>query len=138
MSSGDRVIDRRSDDRSITGSRSPDPRSPDHPITRWVADHPITRWLLNLLGETVSELDMRLRRGVAGRVLACGCLVGIYETYEGSVVATIDAKGPACPQAAHVLHQVVVEASVEPGGEVGAGSAGSARSAGSHPPNVNR
>ena len=58
---------------------------------------------------------MRLLRGVAGRLLPCGCLVGIYETYEGSVVATIDAVGANCTQQQiHQLHAVVVEASVEP------------------------
>jgi hypothetical protein len=56
---------------------------------------------------------MRLLRGVAGRVLPCGCLVGIYETYEGSVVATVDARGATCVQSAHQLHAVVVEATVE-------------------------
>jgi hypothetical protein len=61
---------------------------------------------------------MRLLRGVAGRVLPCGCLVGIYETYEGSVVATIDARGPRCPQAAHELHAVVIEASVDVGDSI--------------------
>jgi hypothetical protein len=59
---------------------------------------------------------MRLLRGVAGRSLPCGCLVGIYETYEGSVVATIDARGAACTDAAHVLHAVVIEAAAEPDG----------------------
>ena len=76
----------------------------------------------------MSNLMMRLRRGVAGRVLPCGCLVGIYETYDGSVVATIDAKGSACPQDVHVLHAVVVEASVEPA-DIRVGSSGSAGSA---------
>jgi hypothetical protein len=56
---------------------------------------------------------MRLLRGIAGRVLPCGCLVGIYETYEGSVVATIDARGRSCSQPTHALHSVVVEATVE-------------------------
>lgn len=79
----------------------------------------------------MSQLMMRLRRGVAGRVLPCGCLVGIYETYDGSVVATIDAKGTTCAQGVHVLHAVVAEASVEPGDITGStGSAGSTRSAG--------
>jgi hypothetical protein len=48
---------------------------------------------------------MRLLRGISGRVLPCGCLVGVYETYSNAVVATIDACGPAC--ADHRLHQVV-------------------------------
>jgi hypothetical protein len=48
---------------------------------------------------------MRLLRGVAGKVLGCGCLVGIYETYGGSVIATIDARGPSCDVASHRLHE---------------------------------
>ena len=36
---------------------------------------------------------MRLLRGLAGEVLTCGCLAGVYETYEGRVVVTIDARG---------------------------------------------
>lgn len=47
---------------------------------------------------------MRLLRGLGGRILPCGCLVGIYETYEGKVVATIDARGAACDLAGHELH----------------------------------
>jgi hypothetical protein len=47
---------------------------------------------------------VRFLRGLGGRVLACGCLVGLYETYGGSVVATIDACGPEC---GHRLHEVV-------------------------------
>ena len=41
-------------------------------------------------------MTMRLLRGLSGRVLPCGCLVGVYETYEGEVVATIDARGKQC------------------------------------------
>jgi hypothetical protein len=47
---------------------------------------------------------MRLLRGLSGRVLPCGCLVGIYETYEGGVVATIDARGQGCQSRDHRLH----------------------------------
>jgi hypothetical protein len=50
---------------------------------------------------------MRLLRGVSGRVLDCGCLVGVYETYAGQVIATIDARGPACDQPSHVRHREV-------------------------------
>jgi hypothetical protein len=50
---------------------------------------------------------MRFLRGLSGRVLTCGCLVGVYETYDGVVVATIDARGQACPDAEHRLHAVV-------------------------------
>jgi len=50
---------------------------------------------------------MRFLRGLAGRVLPCGCLVGVYETYSGGVVATIDACGPSCSQPNHRLHEAV-------------------------------
>jgi hypothetical protein len=50
---------------------------------------------------------MRLLRGVSGRVLDCGCLVGVYETYAGHVIATIDARGPACDRPSHLLHREV-------------------------------
>jgi len=39
---------------------------------------------------------MGILRGVSGKVLDCGCLVGVYETYSGGVVQVIDAIGPAC------------------------------------------
>jgi hypothetical protein len=50
---------------------------------------------------------MRLLRGLSGRVLSCGCLVGVYETYDGAVVATIDARGPRCSSRDHRLHAVI-------------------------------
>jgi hypothetical protein len=50
---------------------------------------------------------MRLLRGLSGRVLPCGCLVGVYETYSGGVVATIDARGATCTQPGHRLHDAV-------------------------------
>lgn len=50
---------------------------------------------------------MRLLRGLGGRVLSCGCLVGIYETYEGQVVATIDAPSATCTDADHRLHHTI-------------------------------
>jgi hypothetical protein len=44
---------------------------------------------------------MRILRGVSSRVLACGCLVGVYETYSGDIVTIIDARASACADAAH-------------------------------------
>ena len=49
----------------------------------------------------------QLLRGVASRVLACGCLVGVYETYQGTVVTTIDARGAACQEPQHRTHAVL-------------------------------
>jgi len=50
---------------------------------------------------------MRFLRGLGGRVLPCGCLVGVYETYNGSVVSTVDARGPECGVADHQLHRIL-------------------------------
>jgi hypothetical protein len=50
---------------------------------------------------------MRVLRGVAGRVLDCGCLVGVYETYAGEVVTIIDARGEQCTDPAHRERGVV-------------------------------
>lgn len=50
---------------------------------------------------------MRVLRGLSGRVLPCGCLVGVYETYGGGVVSTIDAVGRDCTQPDHELHKTV-------------------------------
>ncbi|MCM3878822.1 MAG: hypothetical protein ND807_01825 [Vicinamibacterales bacterium] len=35
------------------------------------------------------------------RALPCGCLVGVYETYESETVAIIDVKGSACVNPDH-------------------------------------
>jgi hypothetical protein len=50
---------------------------------------------------------MRLLRGLAGEVLGCGCLAGVYETYDGRVVVTIDARGLSCLDPTHKRHAVV-------------------------------
>jgi hypothetical protein len=43
----------------------------------------------------------RILRGLSSRVLPCGCLLGIYETYEGTVIGLIDLKGPNCDDQSH-------------------------------------
>ena len=50
---------------------------------------------------------MRLLRGLAGRVLPCGCLLGVYETYDKQVVAYVDARGPSCEDRLHQMHALV-------------------------------
>jgi hypothetical protein len=37
-----------------------------------------------------------VRRLIAGRVLPCGCLSGIYETRSGGRIEILDGVGPAC------------------------------------------
>lgn len=58
--------------------------------------------------------SMRLLRGLGGRVLPCGCLVGVYETYGGDVVATIDSRGLTCSEPAHHLHTIVPPDALNP------------------------
>lgn len=43
----------------------------------------------------------RILRGLSSRLLPCGCLLGIYETYEGQVVGLVDAKASRCAISAH-------------------------------------
>jgi hypothetical protein len=39
---------------------------------------------------------MRILRGLTSRLLPCGCVAGVYETYEGQVVTLLDEREPAC------------------------------------------
>ena len=44
---------------------------------------------------------MRILRGVGSRVLPCGCLVGLYETYNGRLIAVIDGCSETCTDRTH-------------------------------------
>lgn len=43
----------------------------------------------------------RILRGLSSRLLPCGCLLGIYETYEGTVIGLVDARAAECGLTAH-------------------------------------
>jgi hypothetical protein len=45
---------------------------------------------------------MRILRGLTSRLLPCGCLAGVYETYDGAVVTLLDERLEACPDSTHV------------------------------------
>lgn len=45
---------------------------------------------------------MAILRGLSSRLLSCGCLAGVYETYEGQVVTIVDARGPKCTVSTHI------------------------------------
>jgi hypothetical protein len=62
---------------------------------------------------------MRILRGLASRFLPCGCLAGIYETYEGEIVGILDARGPSCANSAHTHGNLVP---LQPPAQVAAGS----------------
>jgi hypothetical protein len=60
---------------------------------------------------------MRIMRGLSSRFLPCGCLAGIYETYDGEVVGVLDARGPACADRSHDLgNRVPIQPVVRPDG----------------------
>jgi hypothetical protein len=46
---------------------------------------------------------MRLLRGLGSRLLPCGCLTGIYETYADTTVTIIDARGEHCDNVGHTI-----------------------------------
>jgi hypothetical protein len=57
---------------------------------------------------------MRILRGLSSRFLPCGCLVGVYETYDSVIVSILDARSSSCLEARHQVGKVVpVEESVE-------------------------
>ena len=51
--------------------------------------------------EPVRVHHMRILRGLSSRLLPCGCLTGIYETYDNEVVGIIDARGSSCADESH-------------------------------------
>jgi hypothetical protein len=50
---------------------------------------------------------MRVLRILTSSTLPCGCLIGIYELYNGQTIAIVDA--PACDRAEHRAGQQVDE-----------------------------
>jgi hypothetical protein len=52
---------------------------------------------------------MRILRVVASARLPCGCLVGVYETYDGAVAHLIDYRDPGCRDSTHRSGAVVRE-----------------------------
>ena len=50
---------------------------------------------------------MRILRAVGWRTLPCGCLIGVYETYDKKTIAMIDARAPSCRDATHKVNTPV-------------------------------
>lgn len=44
---------------------------------------------------------MRILRGLTSRLLSCGCVAGIYETYDGEVVTLLDERADECGDLNH-------------------------------------
>jgi hypothetical protein len=56
---------------------------------------------------TTGGCMFRILRGLGSRLMPCGCLVGLYETYAAQTVAVIDAKGSDCSNQAHHVDAAV-------------------------------
>ncbi len=66
---------------------------------------------------------MRILRGLSSKFLPCGCLAGVYETYDGAIVGILDAKADACHVKTHRNGKMItVDSSVSqtatPGGDL--------------------
>lgn len=48
-----------------------------------------------------------LRRMLRGRMLPCGCAVGVYETWSGDVVQLVDAHAPTCFSKDHAVNAML-------------------------------
>ena len=44
---------------------------------------------------------MRILRGLASQVLPCGCVAGVYETYDGPIVTLLDEREASCQNLNH-------------------------------------
>jgi hypothetical protein len=64
-------------------------------------------------------MGMRILRGLSSRFLPCGCLAGVYETYDGEIVGILDARSSSCADSAHVLGNAVP---IQPPAQIAAGS----------------
>lgn len=61
---------------------------------------------------------MRILRGLTSRLLPCGCIAGVYETYDGAVVTLLDDRSPECPVPSHVAGSELPEFAMSRGSEV--------------------
>jgi hypothetical protein len=48
----------------------------------------------------------RILRGLTSERLDCGCVRGVYETYDGRVVTVFDALGDGCREPGHTSGKV--------------------------------
>jgi hypothetical protein len=52
---------------------------------------------------------MRILRGLTSRLLACGCIAGVYETYDGAIVTLLDDRNEQCGDPSHVAGEPIPE-----------------------------
>ena len=60
-----------------------------------------------------------LREIVAGRVLVCGCLVGVYEMWTGGCVEILDGRRDNCGETRHKVNRVLQLAPPEYAADMG-------------------
>jgi hypothetical protein len=60
---------------------------------------------------------MQILRGLSSKILPCGCLTGVYETYNGEVVGILDAKSSTCTVAAHQTGKQLPASATRPAAE---------------------
>lgn len=58
---------------------------------------------------------MRILRGLRSRLLPCGCVAGIYETYDSEVVTLLDERNETCSDAAHENGNRIPDLAAAPG-----------------------
>ena len=62
---------------------------------------------------------MRILRGLTSRLLPCGCIAGIYETYDSEIVTLLDDRHPDCANTSHENGNQVPEfAGLRPDSEI--------------------
>ena len=54
---------------------------------------------------------MRILRGLTSRLFPCGCIAGVYETYDGKAVTLLDDRHTSCTDALHVEGSALPEVS---------------------------
>ena len=65
---------------------------------------------------------MRILRGLSSRVLPCGCLAGLYETYDSEIVGILDARGLSCADSRHQPGETLALDAIGPGSGLSAQS----------------
>lgn len=54
-------------------------------------------------------MAVRILRGLSSARLACGCSIGVYETYSGETVHIVDARHGRCTLAGHREGEILVD-----------------------------
>ena len=56
---------------------------------------------------TIAGWTPGIRTLIYSRVLPCGCVAGVYETWSKTLLTIIDAHGPKCAMSDHELNAIV-------------------------------